>query len=91
MYSNSSNTTFDIDYYCKTHIPLVVKLLGDALKVGSVDSRLAGAVPGEAPAFIATGHMTFNSIEEFQESFGLNADVIMADLLILRIYSRKFN
>jgi uncharacterized protein (TIGR02118 family) len=80
MYPNSSNATFDIDYYCNTHLPMVGKLLGDALKSGAVDSGLAGGAPGEAPAFIAMGHMTFNSVEEFQESFGPNADAIMADL-----------
>lgn len=80
MYPNSSNATFDIDYYCNTHLPMVGKLLGDALKSGAVDSGLAGGAPGEEPAFIAMGHMTFNSVEEFQESFGPNAGAIMADL-----------
>jgi uncharacterized protein (TIGR02118 family) len=80
MYPNSSNATFDIDYYCNTHIPMVMELLGDALKSGNVDSGLAGGEPGQAPAFIAMGHMTFNSIEEFQKSFGPNAGKIMADL-----------
>ena len=80
MYPNSSNATFDIDYYCNIHLPMVGKLLGDALKSGAVDSGLAGGTPGEAPAFIAMGHMTFNSVEEFQESFGPKADAIMADL-----------
>ena len=55
-------------------------MLGDALKVGAVDSGLASGAPGEAPAFIAMGHMTFDSIEEFQDAFGPNADAIMADL-----------
>jgi uncharacterized protein (TIGR02118 family) len=80
MYPNSSNATFDIDYYCNTHLPMVGQLLGDALKSGAVDSGLAGGAPDEAPAFIAMGHMTFNSVEAFQESFGPNAGVIMADL-----------
>lgn len=81
MYPNSANGTFDIDYYCNTHLPFVVNLLGDALKSGSVDSGLAGGEPGEAPDFVAMGHMTFNSVEEFQESFGPHTEVIMADLV----------
>lgn len=80
MYPNSASAKFDIDYYCNTHIPMVVKLLGDALKVGAVDSGLAGGAPGDTPAFIAMGHMTFNSVEDFQAAFGPNAEVIMADL-----------
>lgn len=80
MYPNSSSGTFDIDYYCNTHIPLVGKLLGDALQSASVDYGMAGGSPEESPAFIVMAHMTFNSVEEFQESFGPNTDTIMADL-----------
>ncbi|TNF08435.1 MAG: EthD family reductase [Gammaproteobacteria bacterium] len=80
MYPNSAEATFDIDYYCNTHVPLVVSLLGDALKAGAVDHGIAGGAPGEAPAFIAMGHLTFDSVEAFQQSFGPNADEILGDL-----------
>lgn len=80
MYPNSEGATFDIDYYCNTHIPMVGELLGDALKGGTVDSGLAGGAPGEAAPFIAMGHITFESVEAFQDSFGPNAEKIMADL-----------
>ena len=80
MYPNSEGATFDIDYYCNTHIPMVGELLGDALKGGAVDSGLAGGSPDEAAPFIAMGHITFESVEEFQNSFGPNAEKIMADL-----------
>ena len=81
MYPNSATATFDMDYYINTHIPLVVNLLGDALKNGAVDSGIAGGAPGEAAAFIAMGHLTFDSVETFQSSFGPHAEVIMADLV----------
>lgn len=80
MYPNTPDAKFDIDYYCNTHVPLVAELLGEALKGGAVDSGLAGGAPGEAPAFIAMGHLTFESVESFQQSFGPNAEKIMADL-----------
>ncbi|WP_461516828.1 EthD family reductase [Porticoccus sp.] len=80
MYPNSSEATFDIDYYCNTHVPMVVSLLGDALKGGAVDHGLAGGAPGEAPAFIAMGHLTFDSVESFQQSFGPHAAEILGDL-----------
>jgi len=70
LYPNSADGTFDIEYYCNTHLPFVVNLLGRCVESGSVDSGLAGGEPGEAPAFVAMGHMTFNSVEEFQGSFG---------------------
>jgi len=80
MYPNSVDATFDIEYYCNTHVPMVGELLGDALKGGAVDSGLAGGAPGEIPAFIAMGHLTFDSIESFQQSFGPHAEKIMADI-----------
>lgn len=80
MYPNSADVTFDIDYYCNTHLPLVAELLGDALKGGAVDHGMAGGAPGEAPAFIAMGHMTLESVEAFQAAFGPHAEQIMGDL-----------
>lgn len=80
MYPHSENVTFDIDYYCDNHIPMVVGLLGEALKSGAVDYGVAGGGPDEAPAFIAMGHMTFDSVEGFEAAFGPNAEQIMSDL-----------
>lgn len=80
LYPNDPTATFDIDYYCNTHVPMVGKLLGDALKGGTVDSGVAGGAPGDSPAYIAMGHLMFDSVEAFQESFGPNADEIMADM-----------
>jgi uncharacterized protein (TIGR02118 family) len=80
MYPNSSEATFDIDYYCDKHVPMAMELLGDSLKGGAIDSGLAGGAPGEAPAFIAMGHLIFDSVDSFQQSFGPNAEEILADL-----------
>jgi uncharacterized protein (TIGR02118 family) len=80
MYPNNSEATFDIEYYCNTHVPLVGELLGEALKGGAVDYGLAGGAPGEAAPFIAIGHIMFDSVESFQEAFGPKAEEIMADL-----------
>ena len=66
LYPNISGESFDIDYYCSTHVPMVGKLLGGA--------------EGEAAPFVAMGHLLFDSVEEFQSSFGPNAEQIMADL-----------
>jgi uncharacterized protein (TIGR02118 family) len=80
MYPNSADTTFDMDYYSATHIPLVTELLGDALQSVAIDAGLAGGAPGQAAPFIGMGHMTFNTLEAFQQSFGPNAEQIVADI-----------
>jgi len=80
MYPNSSDATFDMDYYCNNHVAMVKELLGSALKGVAVDSGLAGGVPGQMAAFIVMGHLTFDSVESFQQSFAPHAATIMADI-----------
>ena len=80
LYPNGPDISFDINYYCETHIPMVAGLLGDALKGGQVDAGLAGGAEGVAAPFAAMGHLLFDSVEDFQQNFGPNADQIMGDL-----------
>lgn len=80
IYPNSEDTTFDIDYYCNKHVPMVVELLGDALKGCSVDSGLAGGAPGQTAPYVAIGRLQFESIESFQQSFGPVAAQLSEDL-----------
>jgi uncharacterized protein (TIGR02118 family) len=80
LYPNTPDISFDVDYYCETHVPMVAGLLGDALKGGQVDAGLAGAEEGAAAPFAAMGHLLFDSVEAFQASFGPNAEQIMGDV-----------
>lgn len=80
MYPNGEGITFDIDYYCNKHIPLVAGLLGDAVKGATVESGLGSAAPGSTAPYAAMGNLYFESMESYQNSFGPNAEAIMADL-----------
>ena len=80
FYPNQEGKTFDMDYYCNKHIPMVAELLGDAVKGASVEEGLGGGAPGTPAAFIAMGNLYFDSMESFQNSFGPNAAQIMADV-----------
>lgn len=79
MYPNGEGKTFDMDYYCNKHIPMVAGLLGDAVKGATVESGIGSAAPGSIAPYAAMGNMYFESIESFQNSFGPNAEAIMAD------------
>ena len=79
MYPNGEGKTFDMDYYCTKHIPMVAGLLGDAVKGATVESGLGSAAPGSTAPYAAMGNMYFDSMESFQNSFGPNAEAIMAD------------
>ena len=80
VYPNTAGSHFDIRYYCNTHIPLVRKLLGPALKGVAVEHGIAGATPGSPAPFLAIGQLQFDSVEAFEESFGRHAQEIMADI-----------
>jgi uncharacterized protein (TIGR02118 family) len=80
IYPNRDGSKFDMDYYCSSHIPMVRQKLGTACKGVAVDQGVAGATPGSRPAFIAMGHMYFDTVEAFQTAFGPHAEAIMADI-----------
>ena len=80
VYPNSPGSRFDIAYYCKTHIPLVQRLLGTALKGVAVEQGIAGGTPGSAAPYLAIGQLQFDSVEAFQASFGPQAQEIMSDI-----------
>jgi uncharacterized protein (TIGR02118 family) len=80
FYPNNEGSKFDIDYYCRSHVPMVREKLGGACKGVAVEQGIAGATPGSRLGFIAMGHLYFDSMEAFQTAFGPHADAIMADI-----------
>ncbi len=80
LYPNQEGKTFDMDYYCNKHIPMVAELLGSAVKGASVEEGLGGGAPGDPATYIAMGNLYFDSMDSFQNSFGPNAAQIMGDI-----------
>jgi uncharacterized protein (TIGR02118 family) len=80
LYPAGASTKFDMDYYCKSHMPMVQEKLGAACKSMAVEQGLGGAAPGAPPTYTAMGHLYFDSVAEFQASFGPHAEAIMADI-----------
>ena len=80
LYPNSKTVEFDLAYYINTHIPMVKKLVGSALKKVEVEKGLAGREPGELAPYVAIANLYFESVEEFQKSFGPHAGTLAADL-----------
>ena len=80
FYANNEGAKFDMDYYCNQHIPMVRQKLGPACRNAAAEQGLTGATPGSRPAFIAMGHLYFDSVEAFQTAFGPHAQAIMADI-----------
>jgi uncharacterized protein (TIGR02118 family) len=80
LYPSGKDKTFDMDYYCNVHVPMVAGLLGDSVIGATVEKGLGGGAPGSAPPFEAMGNLYFENMESFQNSFGPNAGKIMGDL-----------
>jgi uncharacterized protein (TIGR02118 family) len=80
LYPNGKGSRFDMGYYCSKHIPMVQRLLGSALKGVAVDQGVADGTPGAPPAYLAIGHLLFDSVAVFQSSFGPNAPTIVGDV-----------
>ena len=80
MYPNTPGGRFDMAYYCNSHMPLVQKKVGAALKGMAVDQGISGEEPGSPPTYVAVGHLLFESVEAFHAAFGPQAEVILADI-----------
>jgi uncharacterized protein (TIGR02118 family) len=80
LYPAGENTKFDMDYYCKSHMPMVQQKFGAACKRIGVEQGLAGGAPGAPPAYVAMGHLYFDSVADFQAAFAPHAASIMADI-----------
>jgi uncharacterized protein (TIGR02118 family) len=80
LYPNTEGASFDMGYYCETHVPMVREKLGNACKGIAVEEGLAGGEPGSAATYAAMGHLYFDTVDAFQASFGPHAEAIMGDI-----------
>jgi uncharacterized protein (TIGR02118 family) len=80
LYPNTPDSTFDIDYFMNTHIPMMQSKLGAACKGVELEMGLAGVQPGEPPTYIAMGHLHFDSVGTFEAAFGPHAESLLADI-----------
>jgi len=80
LYPNTKSSKFNMEYYCNHHIPMLQKKLGTACKRVVVEEGLVGASPDAPPAFVAMGHLYFDSVETFQAAFDPHAAAIMDDI-----------
>ena len=79
-YPNNEESSFDKDYYQATHLPLVSESLGNSLKGLMAEYGIAGGAPGSKPPYHCIATMYFQTVEDFQNSFGPHANTIMGDI-----------
>lgn len=81
LYRNSPSIKFNMNYYLDTHIGLVRKLLGAALKGVLVQQGTGGGAPGSLPEYAVITVLSFESMETFQKVFPPNAPAITSDIV----------
>ncbi|PRX54286.1 EthD family reductase [Flagellimonas meridianipacifica] len=80
MYPNEEGKTFDMEYYSTKHMPLLDSLFGDALKEIHIDKGISGRTPNDPPPYLAIGYLYFDSVEDYGNAFGPNAEKILGDI-----------
>jgi uncharacterized protein (TIGR02118 family) len=80
LYPRTDGGRFDFDYYVRTHMPMSIRLLGDAVVAVSVERGLAGTEPGAPPAYVALCHFTCATREAFEGAFLPNAAELQGDM-----------
>jgi uncharacterized protein (TIGR02118 family) len=80
MYPNGEGCTFELVYYCNSHIPMVRRLLGATIKGVAVERGIVGGAPEAPTPYLAMGHLLFESLDAFRSAFGPHAREIMPDI-----------
>lgn len=80
LYPNTEGAKFDMNYYLSSHIPMVKRLFGSALKGCVVEKGLGGAAPGTQATYATLCHLRFDSLEAFQAAFAPHAEQIQNDI-----------
>jgi uncharacterized protein (TIGR02118 family) len=80
LYPNGDGHVFDMNYYLARHIPLVRRLSGAALKRLRSRREWLAWPPVRPPAYLAIGHLFFESVQAFQAAFGAHASEITGDI-----------
>jgi len=80
LYPNGEDKTFDMDYYEKTHMPMVAGFLGKNLKFYEIDKGIAGRTPNDKVPFVAIGYFYINDVAEYNKAIVKNIDTILNDI-----------
>ena len=81
FYPNEEGKKFDKNYYLNIHMPLSIKLQGNAIKQVEVDFGLSGGLPDSKPPYIVVCNFLYESFEAFQQAFMPHAETLMKDIL----------
>ncbi len=80
LYPKTKDSTFDFEYYLKTHIPLV-KSRWSEMGLTSVNLiQGTAAIDGGTPSYELIGQLMFDSIESLQNALSRHGNEILGDI-----------
>lgn len=80
LYPNGEGKTFDMNYYEKTHMPMVAGFLGKNLKFYEIDKGVGGRTANDTAPFVAVGYFYCHDVAEYNKAIGQNIDAIRKDI-----------
>lgn len=80
LYPHRPGGRFDMDYYLKTHMPMVRQWLGAALKGVTVEQGISGMAPNSPPAYVTMCHLLFDSIDAHNDAIAPHQAALVADI-----------
>lgn len=79
LYPNGEGKTFDMDYYERTHMPMVAGFLGNNLKFYEIDKGIAGRTPTDKIPYLAVGYFYIQDTARYNKAIGQNREAILND------------
>jgi uncharacterized protein (TIGR02118 family) len=76
LYPKTDDSTFDMDYYVNTHLPLVSERIGAVVST----SASAGTDFGGPTPYMCVGVINIESMDALATAFGAHGDEIMGDI-----------
>ena len=80
MYPGGQDKTFDMDYYEKSHMPMMAGFLGKNLKFYEIDKGLSGRTPKDEPPFVAACAFYCYNVADYNQAVSKNIDTILKDI-----------
>jgi uncharacterized protein (TIGR02118 family) len=81
LYPNESDATFNMDYYLKTHMPMVQEEFGPYNFEGYSVLKLVGTPdPSTKSPYTVQATLNFKSVKDFQEALGAKAEKVLGDV-----------
>lgn len=78
IYPQTEDSTFDMDYYMNTHIPLVEELF-QPVSV-EVNEGVSGAEEGSPPPYAVMTDITFATLEDLQNAVAMYSAEVIGDI-----------